>query len=343
MQHPPVTSRSRAPRDFEAAALLRRYAVRVLPAVCLLAFPLIAPQFLVYVALHIGIFIVGCHGLSLLTGYAGQISLGHAAFMGVGAYASAILMVRLGLPFWVTIPAAGVITAAVGLIFGIPSLRLRGLYLAFATLAAQFVIEFVIRRWDSLTGGVQGYMVPPATLLGRSIDSDRGYYFLVVFVVVLSTWAVRNLADSRIGRAFRAIRESEVAAAAMGINVFAYKLLAFGIASFYAGIAGALWAHYLGVITHDQFSMTLSVEFLAFIIIGGMGHVSAAIIGPMFLICLTEVLTHATSAVAVNYPSALTMMVSAKEILFGVVIIVFLIFQPAGLAPRLKSILGRQS
>lgn len=336
MSHPHPPSREESSRKRVLPQLSRGYRSAILLGV-LLIFPFIAPQFLVYVALHIAIFVIGCHGLSLLTGFTGQISLGHAAFMGIGAYSSAILMVRLGMPFWLTVPAGALVAAIVGLALGVPSLRLKGLYLAFATLAAQYVIEFLIRRWDTLTGGVQGFLVPPATLLGWTIEGDRSYYFLVVFLAILSTWTVRNLMISRIGRAFQAIRDSEIAAAAVGINVFAYKLLAFSMAAFYAGIAGALWGHYLGVITHDQFGIALSVEYLAFVIIGGIGHVSAAIIGPAFLICLTEALTYLTSTIASHNPGALTVLVSAKEILFGVVIIVFLVFLPAGLAPRFQS------
>lgn len=300
-----------------------------------LAFPFVAPAFLVFLALHTGIFIVGSHGINMLTGCAGQVSLGHGAFMGVGAYASAILMSRLGLPFWLAIPAAGTITAGVGVLFGMPALRLKGLYLAFATLAAQFIIEFIIRRWDGLTGGSQGYMVPAVSIFGHELSSDREYYFLVMFVVALSTWAFRNLTRTRFGRAFVAIRESEPAAEVMGVDLFRYKLVAFGISSFFAGVAGALWGHSLGVINYDQFGIGLSVEYLAFIIIGGMGYVMGGVWGPIFLISLTEALTHFSSMVSTQFPGALTLLVSGREILFGVIIIAFLIFQPRGLAPRL--------
>ncbi len=306
--------------------------------VLLLVFPYTAPPFFVSLAVHVGIFIVGCHGINLLTGYTGQISLGHGAFMGVGAYASTILMTRLGLPFWLTIPGAGVITALVGMVFGIPSLRLKGLYLAIATLAAQFIIEFVIRRWDSLTGGVQGLSVPPISILGHGLTSDRQYYYLVLLFVILVTWATKNLVRSRVGRAFVAIRDSDLAAEVIGVNLFKYKLAAFGISSFYAGVAGALWAHSLGVINYDQFGIGLSVEYLAFIIIGGMGNVLGAIFGPIFLITVTELLSHMTSALSTQHPSLLTILVSMREILFGIIIIGFLIFEPDGLAARWRSI-----
>jgi branched-chain amino acid transport system permease protein len=306
--------------------------------VLLLVFPYTAPPFFVSLAVHVGIFIVGSHGINLLTGYTGQISLGHGAFMGVGAYASTILMTRLGLPFWLTIPGAGVITALVGMVFGIPSLRLKGLYLAIATLAAQFIIEFVIRRWDSLTGGVQGLSVPPISILGHGLTSDRQYYYLVLLFVILVTWATKNLVRSRVGRAFVAIRDSDLAAEVIGVNLFKYKLAAFGISSFYAGVAGALWAHSLGVINYDQFGIGLSVEYLAFIIIGGMGNVLGAIFGPIFLITVTELLSHMTSALSTQHPSLLTILVSMREILFGIIIIGFLIFEPDGLAARWRSI-----
>lgn len=193
-----------------------------------------------YIANLIGFAVIGAVGLNLLTGFTGQISLGHAAFIGVGGYATAILITRLGVPFWFALPAAGLISAAVGLIIGIPSLRVKGLYLVIATLAAQFILEFVFGHWESMTRGIRGINVPPPHIGSFVFDTEKSFYYITLTLVVVGVGFARNVVRTKWGRAFVAIRDRDLAAEIMGINLFRYKLVAFALSSFYAGIAGGL-------------------------------------------------------------------------------------------------------
>ena len=291
-----------------------------------------------YLANLIGIYIIGAHGLNILTGFTGQISLGHGAFMGVGAYASAILTVKAGLPFWVALPLAGLITALVGMLFGIPSLRLKGLYLAIATMAAQFIIEYAMRNWTSMTGGSSGMVVSPPTFFGIRIDSDRSYFYLIYFFVILATLYTKNLTRTRPGRAFVAIRDRYLAAEIIGVNVWLYRILSFGISSFMVGVAGSLWAHYVLVVSEEHFGIWLSVQFLAMVIIGGMGHVLGGIYGAIFMTLLPELLRIPEHALTTFYPGIFAIFHSLRDGVFGLIIILFLIFEPDGLAARWHTI-----
>ncbi len=286
----------------------------------------------------IGIYIIGAHGLNILTGFTGQISLGHGAFMGVGAYASAILVTKAGLSFWIALPVAGLITAMIGMIFGIPSLRLKGLYLAIATMAAQFIIEYSMRNWTSLTGGSSGMSVPSPNFFGLSLDSDAKYFYLVYAFVVLATLFTRNFIRTRPGRACVAIRDRYISAEVMGVNIFRYKLVAFGVSSFLVGVAGCLYAHYTLVVTEEHFTIWLSVEYLAMIIIGGMGHVLGGIFGAIFMVLLPELIRIPAGAISGTYPGIFSVINQIREGFFGLVIILFLIFEPDGLAARWQTI-----
>jgi len=282
----------------------------------------------------IGIFIIGAHGLNLLTGFTGQISLGHGAFMGVGAFASAILFTRAGWPFWLSLPAAGLVTAGVGMIFGVPSLRLRGLYLAIATMAAQFIIGYAMRNWTSLTGGSGGLNVGRPSVFGFALDTDLRYYYLILVLVIFSTLFLKNLLRTRTGRAMVAIRDRYLSAEIMGVNLFKYRLLAFGISSFYVGVAGGLLAHYNLVVSDEHFTMWLSIQYLAMIIIGGLGHVLGGIFGTIFMVLLPELLRIPTQMLSNLYPNIFAIFGTLRELVFGLVIILFLIFEPDGLAAR---------
>ncbi|UCF31273.1 MAG: branched-chain amino acid ABC transporter permease [bacterium] len=286
----------------------------------------------------IGIYIIGAHGLNILTGFTGQISLGHGAFMGVGAYSSAILTVKLGIPFWFSLPLAGLITALVGMVFGIPSLRLKGLYLAIATMAAQFIIEYGMRNWTGLTGGSTGMVVSSPSLFGFAIDSDRSYYYLIYTIVIGATIYTKNLTRTRPGRAFVAIRDRYLAAEVIGVNVWLYRILSFGVSSFMVGIAGSLWAHYVLVVNDEAFGIWLSVQYLAMIIIGGMGHVLGAIYGAIFMTLLPILLRIPEHALTQVYPGIFAIFQSLTEGVFGLIIILFLIFEPDGLAARWHTI-----
>ncbi len=304
---------------------------------CIL-FPLFASKYMISIMIEVGIAIIACHGLNLLTGFTGQISLGHAAFLGVGAYTCSILIGQAGVPFIIALPAAGAMAALVGLIFGIPSLRLRGLYLAIATIAAQFIIEFTIRRWDTLTGGVDGLYVDPGNLGPFHFNNHFHLYYLTFVLAVVATIVIKNIVRARSGRAFVAIRDRYLAAEVIGVNLFKYRLMSFAVASFYAGIAGALLAQYLEVITHESFTIHQSIDYLAMCIIGGLGHVLGGIYGVGFWFILERVLEVVTTNLNSAFPDHITWFVSIREIVFGFVIVFFLIFEPDGLAARWRTI-----
>ena len=209
--------------------------------VFLLAWPFLVKSAFLWVTLQILIAVIGAVGLNILTGFTGQISLGQGAFLGVGAYTSAYITAKLGLSFWVGVPAAGLVTAMAGMVFGIPSLRLKGLYLAIATLASQFILEWVFLRWESVTGGSYGIVIPRPSLGGYVFESDRSYYYIVLLIAVAMVLFAANLMRTRTGRAFMAVRDHYISAEIMGINLFKYRILSFAISSFYAGVAGALY------------------------------------------------------------------------------------------------------
>lgn len=298
------------------------------------AVPLTASPYMLYIFNMIGIAAIAAIGLNILIGFTGQISLGHGAFFGVGAYAGAIFATALKLPLLIAVPAAGLTTALIGMIFGIPSGRLKGLYLTIATLAGQFIIEYVLIHWESLTKGTMGITLPPARLFTLSIQSDLGFYYLIFGALAGMVWFAVNLMRTRYGRAFIAIRDNDRAAEGMGIPIFRYKLLSFGISSFYAGFAGALWAFYMGSITAEPFNLGLSVEYIAMVIIGGLGSISGSIFGAIFITLLNEGLRFLTEILmntGVVSSSGLNM-APLKEFVFGLAIVLFILFEPRGLA-----------
>ena len=281
---------------------------------------------------RIGIAVIGALGLNILVGFTGQISIGHAAFLAVGAYATAILEVNAGLPFYLAIPLAALLTAAFGLVFGIPSLRLRGLYLAIATLAAHFITTFGIIHWESMTKGVLGFMVPPATVFGLPLDSDARIFYLIFALTVPAVLVTKNLFRTKVGRAFIAIRDRDVAAGVMGVSLYRYKLLAFVISSFYAGVAGGLMAHHSRILFPDAFTLLVAIDYLAMIIIGGMGSILGSIFGAVFMTLLPEVLKLTATSLTGVYPQAFGLIASARDIVFGLAVIFFLTYEPQGLA-----------
>jgi len=296
--------------------------------------PFVLDRYLLYILNNIGIMAIAAIGLNILVGYTGQISLGHGAFFGVGAYAGAILATRLGLPFYICIPAAGLITAMIGMIFGIPSGRLKGLYLTIATLAGQFIIEYVLIQWESLTKGTMGITLPEPNILGVNIAGDKSFFFVIFICLVCMTWFAVNIMRSKFGRAFIAIRDNDRAAEGMGIPIFRYKLLSFAISSFYAGFAGALWAYYMVSITTEPFNLALSVEFIAMVIIGGMGNIPGAIFGATFITVLNELLRFATGELMnVGWIAGMGLnMAPLREFVFGLSIVLFILLEPKGLA-----------
>jgi branched-chain amino acid transport system permease protein len=300
--------------------------------VVLLACPLLFSDRVLTIMTMIGIAIISVHGLNILTGYCGQISMGHVGFMAVGAYTSAILTAKLGWPFWGALPCAALAAGVAGLLFGLPSLKIRGFYLIMATIAAHFIIIWCVLQLRSLTGGSDGLTVPKPRLGQFVFDSKASYYYLVLVMTCLATFLAVNITRTRAGRAFVAIRDNDMAAEVMGINLWVYKLQAFFIGCIYAGVAGSLLAHYYGFCSVDQFPFMDSVWYLGMLIVGGMGTIPGAILGAISLKLLDELVTIVgpilAAAVAAQAAAALALITR------GLVIMVFLIFEPRGLAHR---------
>ncbi|MBI4289787.1 MAG: branched-chain amino acid ABC transporter permease [Chloroflexi bacterium] len=305
-----------------------------------LTLPLYASGYIVSTTIATGVTLIAVLGLAIVTGYCGQFSLGQAGFIGVGAYTSAILMTRYNMPFLLAVPAAGFVSALVGLIFAVPSLRIKGFYLVMVTIGAHFIIIWTIVHLPKLTGGADGMVAPWASIGGFTFDSDIKYYYFVIPVVILMTFLAKNIGRTRAGRAFVAIRDNDLAAEVMGINLFSYKMLAFAMSAFYAGIAGALWGPFLGRISPEHFSNLVSVPLgavwlLGMVIIGGTGSILGAVLGTLFLRVLQEIVSAMTPIVATQFP-ALERFAPATfgGILFGLAVIVFLIAEPRGLSHR---------
>jgi branched-chain amino acid transport system permease protein len=299
----------------------------------LFAIPFVMGDYYLYLMNLIFIAVIGAVGLNILTGFTGLISLGHGAFLGVGAYAAGYLATK-GVPFYLSIPMAGVITALIGAFFGIPSLRLKGLYLSIATLASQFILEFIFIRAESITGGTMGLSIDYGTIFGVEIDNDFKFYFLALILCLILVMAAKNAMRSRVGRSFLSVRDNYIAAEAMGINLFKSKLASFAISSFYAGIAGALWAYYTTIITPENFTIGVSVQYLSMIIIGGLGSILGSIYGAVFIVLLPEVLQMLSEVMADAYPIMSQLAGALKELAFGLVIIFFLMFEPEGMVRR---------
>ena len=282
-----------------------------------------------------GITLISIIGLNILVGYCGQLSIGHAGFMAVGAYTSAILTSKLGLPFPVALISSGIMAGAIGLIFGIPSVRVKGFYLAITSIAAQFIIIWIINHWTSLTGGFSGISVPYASIGGFLFNTEGREYFLIIGIAVICVFLSKNIARTRVGRAFIAIRDNDLAAEVMGVNLFYYKMLAFFIGCFLAGISGSLLAHWAGSISTDHFSFMNSILYVGMIIIGGLGTALGPILGVGIIQLMQVGMTQLTPALQVWLPGMPTGFATGiTPMLFGLVIVLFLIFEPRGLAHR---------
>jgi branched-chain amino acid transport system permease protein len=289
---------------------------------------------------RIAILMIAVQGLNLLVGFTGQVSLGQAAFVGVGAYACSILM-RNGVAFWFALPVAALFTGLTGLIFGLPSLRVKGFYLAMATLAAQFIIPWMLRNpLAPLTNGSSPLTVPKVTLFGASLSATAMYYVFILTGLVAMI-AARNVIRTRTGRAFVSIRDNDLAAELLGINVFAYKLRAFFLCALFAGLAGGLLAVEAGSITPDRFDLPTSIEFLAMLIIGGAGFPQAAFFGVGFVQALRDIIIpgitpflNDTLPALLPFVDQISISSSLRPTLFGLAVILFLLFEPRGLAHR---------
>ncbi|MGD0353191.1 MAG: branched-chain amino acid ABC transporter permease [Dehalococcoidia bacterium] len=282
----------------------------------------------------IGITIIAVTGLNILIGYCGQLSIGHAGFMAVGAYTTAILTSRLGLPFLAGLICSGFSAGLIGIIFGLPSVRVKGFYLAITTIAAQFIIIWIINHW-SVTGGFVGMDVPRASIFGFVFRSQASQFYLIMVIVALCIFLAKNLARGRVGRAFIAVRDNDLAAEVMGINLLYYKLLAFFIGCFLAGIAGALLAHWTGFLNAENFTLTDSILYIGMVIIGGLGTTIGPILGVVVIRLLQQVVIYISPFIENAIPSLSTGFTTGLgPMVFGLAIILFLILEPRGLAHR---------
>jgi branched-chain amino acid transport system permease protein len=304
--------------------------------------PYVLSGYWLSILIQIGIFGIAALGLNILVGFTGQISIGHAAFFLLGAYTSAYLNNHFPIPVFFAIPLAGVITALVGLVFGVPAARLKGLYLVIATLAAQYILVDFFSRAEWFSGGSVPAMANPFSLFGFELRGDKQYFFVVLAYLLVSYLLVTNLMRTRDGRALVAVRDHYLSAEIMGINLTKYRTLSFALAAFFAGIAGALYAHYQLVVSNEGFGIERSILFLAMIIIGGIGSISGTLMGTAFVVLLPETmewLSEGLKGSAIDRALALNNNLTfLREIAIGLIIIAFLVFEPDGLAHRWRQI-----
>jgi branched-chain amino acid transport system permease protein len=291
--------------------------------------PWVIPEYWLAQLTFVFIYSIVGLGLMLLAGFTGLFSLGHAAFLGVGAYTQAI-MVNAGLPFPLALACAGLLSAAVGMVVGLPALRVKGIYLGMATLAFGFIVEEVIARWEHVTGGNAGLMVQYPALFGWELDSTNEFYFLCLVITVLATLGIVNLMRSSTGRAFVAIRDSEISAQSMGIQLARYKTLSFALSAALAGLGGALYAHKIQFLSPEQFSIIQSIDLLLMVVIGGLGSIHGAFLGAIFLIVMPQLISLGKDYL----PDAIGQAAGLQGAVYGIVLIAFVLFEPMGLYGR---------
>ncbi|WP_439572018.1 branched-chain amino acid ABC transporter permease [Phreatobacter sp.] len=297
----------------------------VLGLVLLVAPAFVSPYVLTQLS-QICIYAIVGFGLMLLAGFTGQLSLGHAAFVAVGAYTQGVL-VTAGVPFFVGIVASGLFAAVVGVIVGLPALRVKGLYLGIATLAFGAIIEEIIARAEAVTGGNAGMMVPPVQLFGLRFADGPLFYYLCLAFAICACLVLVNLLRSPTGRAFVAIRDSEISAQSMGVNLAVYKTMSFAISAAFAGVAGALYAHNIRFLSPDQFTVVQSIEMIMMVVIGGLGSIHGAVYGAIFLIALPQ----AINAIKPFLPLFLSEATGLQPTIFGAVLILVVLFEPLGI------------
>ena len=299
----------------------------VLASIILLLLPLFLGKYSVFLLCLLAIYALVSLGLNLLMGYTGQIAAGHAGFLAIGAYFTAIVSESVQwLPCPIILFLAGIFTGIIGFFLGIPILRLKGFYIAMATLAFGVVVSEVILQWSSLTGGDDGFSVPTARIAGFAFDSDFKLFYLIIPVTIIMTILAKNLVNGYIGRAFIALRESEVAAQTIGIDLAKYKTIAFAISAFYTGVAGGLFAYLITFLSPDAFTIELSMDFIAMIVIGGMGSILGSIIGAVILTGMQQILAG---------------LLDLQILIFGLSLIIFMIFMPGGISRMLFNLKAR--
>jgi len=307
--------------------------IALLFVICL--FPILdANRYHVNMGIMVGIFSIVAIGLNLLLGNTGQISLGQAAFYGIGGYTSAILSVKAGLSFWMALPCAAIFAGMIGYIIGFASVRFKGSYLAMATLSFGVIFSIIVLEWTPVTGGAGGYpeMIPRPSIGAFKIDSELKYYYLVWAFLAAVFLFTKNLVKSRIGRALYAVNENEMVAGVIGVHPTRYKLKVFTLSAIYAGIAGSLYAHYATYISEESFTFFFSVTLLCMVVIGGLGNVWGSIIGTAALYLLPEILRYAARLSA--FPQAIQNILKEYSYLllaYGFFLAISIIFLPRGI------------
>ena len=301
-------------------------------------FPFLFKNYHVYVANYMAINVIVAIGLNILVGYTGQISLGHSGFFAIGAYGTLVLMSKVGLPFVIALPAAALATALFGFLIGLPALRLEGPYLSIATLGFGLTITRVIGRIEFF-GGRQGLHAPELTIGPWHLNTDRDFYYLLITLTVILTVAARNIIKTKVGRAFIAVRDADIAAETMGVNLMYYKTLAFAVSAFYTGLAGGLYAFVLRFIEPELFGLLMSILFLAMVVVGGLGSIFGAIAGACLLSYMDLELRNILSipyvglwleALSKTYFS-ITGVSNIQFILYGLIMVLIMLFEPLGL------------
>lgn len=292
----------------------------------LLIGPLFTPAYFLTLGVFVGIYVIAGAGLMLLSGFTGQISLGHAAFMAVGAYTAAVLQQR-GVPFLAAFIASGVLAAAIGIIVGLPALRLHGIYLAIATLAFAFIIAEILTRWESVTSGASGIMVKTMSIGGWSAARPLDKYYVALAVAVLAMLGVKNLLRAPTGLAMMAVRDSETAAQAMGVNLAGTKLTAFAVSAALTGLAGALYADVIRFISPEQFDIGMSIELLVLVFIGGIGSLHGVVYGAIFVVALPQFI----SGIKDYLPRYIAEQPGLQSAVYGFLLLFFIIGEPGGI------------
>ncbi len=324
-----------------------KFKMLLLLAVVFVGIPLFAEEYWVGVATMVGYYAMGALGVQLLIGFAGLVTLGHAAFIAVGAYTSTLLVLQFpwpqfildwGLAFPISIVVAAVVAGLWSVLFGLPSAKVKGFYLILTTMAAQFItVDFVITQYVSQIGGRgQAFSLPPGTIkLGPVvIDSERESYYVMAVLLTLMIIALANLLRSRVGRAWVAIRDNDIAAEALGINIVWYKLLAFFAAGFMGGVCGAFWVSNTAALSPEHFPWSLSLWLVGVILIGGVGSIHGAVFGSLFMTLVMEILQMGVIPMSEYFPKLLIDFAYIKDMAFGLAICAFLIYEPNGLAYR---------
>jgi branched-chain amino acid transport system permease protein len=298
-------------------------------ALALLCAPWLLSEYTLSQITFIGIYAIVCLGLMLLAGFTGQVSLGHAGFLAMGAYTEAYLQAN-GWPFMISLPMSALVAGITGIMIGLPALRVKGMYLSIATLAFGFILEQVVVSAEHITGGNAGRQVEKLIIAGVDFDDGTNFYYLVTVIAVICVLGVLNLLRSPTGRAFVAIRDSEVSAQSMGINLANYKTVAFALSAALAGIAGALYAHKIRIITPDQFGFLQSIELLMMVVIGGLGSIQGAIFGPAFWFVVQQLIVTGKDWL----PPELGQQTGLQPTIFGIILIAIVLFEPMGLYGR---------